>query len=39
MVSELSIANIVVNMILGVLIPIVLLFITKRNTGPASKVF
>ena len=35
MVSELSIAIIVVNMILGVLIPIVLLFISKRNTGPA----
>lgn len=39
MISELSIAIIVVNMILGVLIPIVLLFISKRNTGPASKVF
>ena len=39
MVSELSIAIIVVNMILGVLIPIVLLFISKRNTVPASKVF
>lgn len=39
MVSELSIAIIVVNMILGVLIPIVLLFISKRNTGPVSKVF
>lgn len=39
MVSELSIAIIVVNMILGVLIPIVLLFISKRNTGPALKVF
>lgn len=39
MVSELSIAIIVVNMILGVLIPIVLLVISKRNTGPASKVF
>ena len=39
MVSELSIAIIVVNMILGVLIPIVLLFISKRNTGPAPKVF
>ena len=39
MVSELSIAIIVVNMILGVLIPIVLLFISKRNTGPASQVF
>ena len=39
MVSKLSIVMIIVNMILGVLIPIVLLFISKRNTGPASKVF
>ena len=37
MVSKLSIVFIVINMILGILIPIVLLVYFKRNIRPVSK--